>query len=1045
VNAGKNQTICSGYSAQLGSTAVSGNNYSWTSSPSGYTNTTANPSVSPTAATTYYLAETITATGCSNTDTTIVTVNPLPKAYAGSNQSICAGSSASIGGTAISGDTYSWTSNPVGFTSTNAGASPSPTITTTYYLTESAGASCSKTDSVIITVNPLPSVNAGKNETICAGNAAQLGSTAISGDTYSWTSSPSGYTNTTANPSVSPTATTTYYLTETITATGCSNTDTVIVTVNPLPKAYAGSSQSICAGSTVNIGSTAVSGNAYSWASNPVGFTSTVSNPSVSPTINTTYYLTESAGASCSKTDSVVITVNPLPTANAGTNQSICYGSSVSIGATAISGNAYLWTSNPKGFTNTNSNINVSPTITTTYYLVESITATGCSNNDSVIITVNPLPTINAGTNQSICYGGSASIGATAISGESYLWTSNPKGFTNTNSNINVSPTITTTYYLAESITATGCSNNDSVIITVNPLPTINAGTNQSICYGSSVSIGATAISGNTYLWTSNPVGFTSTVAGASPAPTVTTTYTLTETISATGCSKTDSVTITVNPLPKAIAGSNTAICVGASATIGATAISGDSYSWVSNPSGFTSTGAGASPAPISTTTYTLTETVTATGCSNSNSVVITVNPLPLAKIGNTTFVCLGSGATIGSSAVSGDNYTWTSSPKGFTSTIANPSISPTVNTTYYLRETITTTGCSKSDTLVVTVGTKLSVIVPPNDTVCSLTSPILLSGKPSGGVWSGNGVIDTFGRYYFYPKQATGLNTLKYTVTSSGCGSAYDSFNIYVYQSPSIKITPINNICVGSTGFNLSATPAGGVWSGGPAGALTASGLLNPAKATPGTYKIYYSYGYPGGPSGKQGYYCGAIDSTTLTVDSVPAISFTTTTHGDTVSFTPNNQTYTGYEWNFGDNASSGSDTSSLVKPSHIYTNNGVYKTSLSVTDKNGCTGADTVSVTMNYTGINNLTAIAADIKLIPNPFKNTVLIEYSLPENSQLRAGVYDVTGQEIAELFNGYQDAGLHQLYFDATKYNAAAGIYFLRMVINGGVVNIKMVRD
>lgn len=85
----------------------------------------------------------------------------------------------------------------------------------------------------------------------------------------------------------------------------------------------------------------------------------------------------------------VIITVNPLPKANAGKAQSICKGGSVAIGATAVSGNSYVWVSKPSGFKDTTANPTVSPTVTTTYYLTEKDTATRCFNTDSVEITVH--------------------------------------------------------------------------------------------------------------------------------------------------------------------------------------------------------------------------------------------------------------------------------------------------------------------------------------------------------------------------------------------------------------------------------------------------------------------------------------------------------------------------------------------------------------------------------------------------------------------------------------------------------------------------------
>ena len=204
-----------------------------------------------------------------------------------------------------------------------------------------------------------------------------------------------------------------------------------------------------------------------------------------------------------------------------------------------------------------------------------------------------------------------------------------------------------------ETITLTGCTNTNSVVVTVNPLPAANAGSASTICYGSSTSIGASAVTGNTYSWTSFPAGFTSALAAPTVSPTETTTYTVVETITATGCTNTNSVTVTVNPLPVAAAGSDRDICLNESTTIGASAVAGNTYSWTSVPSGYTSTDANPSVSPAVTTTYTVVETITATGCNNSNSVTVTVNPLPDAIAGTDRDLCLNESTTIGASSVS--------------------------------------------------------------------------------------------------------------------------------------------------------------------------------------------------------------------------------------------------------------------------------------------------------------------------------------------------------------------------------------------------------
>ena len=84
--------------------------------------------------------------------------------------------------------------------------------------------------------------------------------------------------------------------------------------------------------------------------------------------------------------------------------------------------------------------------------------------------------------------------------------------------------------------------------------------------------------------------------------------------------------TVTVNPLPAAITGSDRTICYGENTTIGDEAVPGNTYSWTSVPTGFTSTEANPTVNPLVTTTYTVVET-TEEGCSNTNSITVTVNP----------------------------------------------------------------------------------------------------------------------------------------------------------------------------------------------------------------------------------------------------------------------------------------------------------------------------------------------------------------------------------------------------------------------------------
>jgi len=123
-----------------------------------------------------------------------------PVADAGFYVSFFEGASIQIGGTAIAGVTYSWTSNPAGFTSALSNPVISPSVTTTYILTITSG-SCSSTDTIIARVfnlSPRP---------VCPGGDTTLFAT-VSGTVYQWqVNTGSGYTNISNNATYSGTNT----------------------------------------------------------------------------------------------------------------------------------------------------------------------------------------------------------------------------------------------------------------------------------------------------------------------------------------------------------------------------------------------------------------------------------------------------------------------------------------------------------------------------------------------------------------------------------------------------------------------------------------------------------------------------------------------------------------------------------------------------------------------------------------------------------------------------------------------------------------------
>jgi hypothetical protein len=231
-------------------TTVSGVTYLWAPATGLSSSTVSNPTANPTTTTTYTLTATNTANGCTATDQVIVTVNNTPPvANAGADFiKTCTQNpnGLQIGATAVSGISYSWSPTTDLSSSSLSNPTSNPTTTTTYTLTATNPANgCTATDQVIVTVNlTIPTANAGSDFTkTCSQNpnGTTIGASSVAGVTYAWSPATGLSSTTLANPLANPLATTTYTVTVTNTASGCTATDLVVVTVdNTSPTANAG-------------------------------------------------------------------------------------------------------------------------------------------------------------------------------------------------------------------------------------------------------------------------------------------------------------------------------------------------------------------------------------------------------------------------------------------------------------------------------------------------------------------------------------------------------------------------------------------------------------------------------------------------------------------------------------------------------------------------------------------------------------------------------------------------------------------------------------
>jgi hypothetical protein len=265
---------------------------------------------------------------------------------------------------------------------------------------------------------------------------------------------------------------------------------TLLFTVNNFVQAQtltadAGSNVTICFGHSTALGGapTANGGTApynYSWYP-ATGFNSdSISNPTASPVVNTTYTVVVTDSLLNTASASVTVSVNPLPVAEAGISRTICNGMSVTL--TATGGTTYQWSNGVNS-----SSFSLSPTSTSTYTV--TVSNGSCSATDNVMISVDNFSVIVYTTDEHCGYSdGTATANVSGgIGAYSYRWSTVPS------QNSQNAAHLSSGTYTVTVTDGNGCSNTGSGIVSNIPGPNITVSTTPAscgICNGS-VIIGA--------------------------------------------------------------------------------------------------------------------------------------------------------------------------------------------------------------------------------------------------------------------------------------------------------------------------------------------------------------------------------------------------------------------------------------------------------------------------------------------------------------------------------------------------------------------------
>jgi hypothetical protein len=663
LGSGTNNAICTGNSVTLTTSAVS--NYSWSTGA-----TTSSIVVSPTTTTVYSLTAT-SSQSCTTSAFATITVNQGAPSLtvvntASASGGACPGKTVAL--TANGATTYTWTGNN---TLTN-GVPFTPSVSSGYTVT-GLNACGSSTASTSVSIHPSPTVTAiASSPTVCSGVTTSL--IASGANTYSWSNglpNGSGFT---------PAITNTYIVTGTNSATGCTATAAVPVTVVTTPiLAPVATPTLICIGKSATLSASGAAN--YSWS--PGQSTSSIV---VNPTTTTTYTITK-WNANCVDTKVITLTVNALPSVFAiGGPTLVCAFQTTTLNAGGA--NTYSWSP----FGGNSSQAIVSPSVTTDF--VVSASDGTCINTATVPITVNPLPVISiASTASAICLNQSASM---TVSGtDTYSWT-NP-GSLGTATSVVVTPTTTILYHVVGTNTVTGCSSDAQQIMLVHPLPSMTvAATRTLVCVAGPSTL---TVKGNTntlaYNWSTGPTT-TNTIVN----PTITTVYSVTGTNTVTTCQSTSMVAVNVYQ-PTFATNSPTSTCLGGTITLMASGAT--SYTWLTTPS---------QPfqnilvSPQTATYYVIAATSTTVNnikCISQDTVFVSIYSNPtITAAPSRTAICKNE--TVNLIGGGGSTYIWNTQQVGDT-----VNVKPLVQTNY----TVTGTdqnGCKSTATVQVKVSSCVGI-----------------------------------------------------------------------------------------------------------------------------------------------------------------------------------------------------------------------------------------------------------------------------------------------------------------------------------------------
>jgi len=914
----------------VGSSSGPTYSYLWTPSNGGNIVSGANtlfPVVN--AAGTYTLVVTNATNGCTSEDFTTVSssIQP-PTASATGGLLTCANMSVTLTATTNAATpTFAW-SGPGGFSSNQQNPSANTVGTYTVVITNTANG-CSNSATASVTQNVTqPTASAIAETLTCADTLAQITTTTNANPaTFAW-SGPNNYSSTVQNPNVNTAGT--YTVMVTSGANGCTNTATVSVAQNNTPPTASATAETLTCADTMAQITTTTNANPATFAwSGPGGFTSTVQNPNVNTAGTYTVVITNGPNG-CTNTATVSVAQNNTPpTASATAETLTCADTMAQITTTTNANPATFAWSGPGGFMSTVQN----PTVNTagTYTVAITNGANGCTNTATVAVAQNTTPpTAGIAQPENLnCLITSIQLNGTPSSqgpNFDYQWTTPDGNIVEGDTSLTPTVDAAGTYNLLVTNTSTGCTATANAVVVqsspvsaaVNNVVNVSCNGGQN---GSATAIGGGGSGNFTYLWSNGDTTATTNDLAAG-------TYVVVIT-DGENCTATVSVTITQPPVLAANVSATGETALGANdgtATANPTGgTPGYTYLWSNNET--TATIVNLAPG-----NYTVVVT-DVNGCTAAQIVTVNSFNCSISATSTTTNVTCngannGTATVVLSGAALPATYLWSNGDNTATADNLAPGT--------YTVEILDANNCPAEVSVQITgPAVLLANATSTHETGVGLNNGTA-TAQPTGGTapytyeWSNMAITQTItglapGQYTVIVTDDNSCTTVQtVTVNAFGCNLA-------------AAISSVNVLCHGGSTGQATAIPSGGVapitylWSNN-APSATISNLIA------GTYTVIVS-----DAAG-----CQTVSTATITQPTPIAVQAAVTPASCpeskdgsiTLAISGGTGPYT-FSWPGGGNGQG------LSVGTYTYT----------VTDANGCTILETVSVNSNDTIAPNLT----------------------------------------------------------------------------------------